>query len=132
MTALPHPANVSQNVPIASAAYFFVFMTRLSSVCVPGCSHPDQARARSPYRLPGTNGCSAAEFQLILAISRPETCFPQVDICGFVWYIRALRVKGLAFRQPFALPEFQSDQLKEDAACRFSFAITMSIKPSRR
>ena len=23
MTALPHPAKVSQNVPIASAAYFF-------------------------------------------------------------------------------------------------------------
>jgi hypothetical protein len=28
-----------------------------------------------------------------------------VDIAAFVWYIRALRVKGKAFRQPFALPE---------------------------
>ena len=27
ITALPQPAKVSQNVPIASAAYFFVFMT---------------------------------------------------------------------------------------------------------
>jgi hypothetical protein len=26
MTALPQPAKVSQNVPIASAAYFFAFM----------------------------------------------------------------------------------------------------------
>jgi hypothetical protein len=26
MTALPHPAKVSQNVPIASAAYFLVFI----------------------------------------------------------------------------------------------------------
>src|SRR5438874_4980768 len=26
MTALPHPANVSQNVPISSAAYFLVSM----------------------------------------------------------------------------------------------------------
>ena len=30
ITALPHPANVSQNVPIASAAYFFVFMSNSS------------------------------------------------------------------------------------------------------
>jgi small subunit ribosomal protein S21 len=29
-----------------------------------------------------------------------------VDIGGFVWYMPALRVKGSAFRQPFALPEF--------------------------
>ena len=26
MTALPHPAKVSQNVPIASAVYFLVFI----------------------------------------------------------------------------------------------------------
>ena len=56
----------------------------------------------------------------------------QVDICGFVCYMPAFRVKGQAFRRPFTLPEFLSDQLKEDAACRFSSAITMSIKPSRR
>jgi hypothetical protein len=31
MTALPQPAKVSQNVPIASAAYFFAFM--ISSNC---------------------------------------------------------------------------------------------------
>src|SRR5215475_13269119 len=29
MTALPHPANVSQNVPINSAAYFLVSMGHL-------------------------------------------------------------------------------------------------------
>ena len=56
----------------------------------------------------------------------------QVDICGFVCYMPALRVKGQAFCRPFTLPEFLSDQLKEDAACRFSSAITMSTKPSRR
>src|ERR1700736_4997208 len=39
---------------------------------------------------------------------------------------------GTAFCRPFALSEFKFDQWKEDAACRFSFAITMSIKPSRR
>src|SRR6267154_1851231 len=39
-----------------------------------------------------------------------------------LWLIKsALKDEGSAFRQPFALPEFQSDQLKEDAACRFSF-----------
>ena len=31
ITALPQPAKVSQNVPIASAAYFFVFM--IFSLC---------------------------------------------------------------------------------------------------
>src|SRR5882724_13383135 len=43
-----------------------------------------------------------------------------------------LRYKGSAFRQPFALSEFQFDPSKEDAACRFSSAIITSIKPSRR
>jgi hypothetical protein len=56
----------------------------------------------------------------------------QVDNPEFVCYMPALRVKSEAFSQLFTLPEFLSDQLKEDAACRFSFAITMSIKPSRR
>ncbi|MEH2611428.1 hypothetical protein V1293_003717 [Bradyrhizobium sp. AZCC 1693] len=56
----------------------------------------------------------------------------QVDNSGFVCYMPALRVEGQAFCRPFTLPEFLSDQLKEDAACRFSSAITMSIKPSRR
>jgi hypothetical protein len=31
ITALPQPAKVSQNVPIASAAYFLAFM--ISSLC---------------------------------------------------------------------------------------------------
>ena len=42
------------------------------------------------------------------------------------------RSRATAFRQPFAFTRFHSDPLKEDAACRFSFAITTSIKPSRR
>jgi hypothetical protein len=33
MTALPHPANVSQNVPMASAAYFFVSMVVSPDCC---------------------------------------------------------------------------------------------------
>src|SRR5206468_34261 len=32
ITALPHPAKVSQKVPIASAAYFWVFMSDLPCV----------------------------------------------------------------------------------------------------
>src|SRR6185295_14775787 len=39
ITALPHPAKVSQNVPIASAAYFFVVISRL-----PGCFESLNAR----------------------------------------------------------------------------------------
>jgi hypothetical protein len=34
MTALPHPANVNQNVPIASAAYFFPFMSKPSRMVI--------------------------------------------------------------------------------------------------
>jgi hypothetical protein len=41
-------------------------------------------------------------------------------------------LRARPFAGPLTLPEFLSDQLKEDAACRFSSAITMSIKPSRR
>ncbi|MEH2504169.1 hypothetical protein V1290_002980 [Bradyrhizobium sp. AZCC 1578] len=71
-------------------------------------------------------------YQPIFAAFRGRKPPSQVDICGFVCYMPALRVEDQAFRRPFALPEFLSDQLKEDAACRFSSAITMSIKPSRR
>ena len=70
-----------------------------------------------------------AHFRGVLPGQNPPS---QVDISGFVCYMPAFRVKGQAFRRPFTLPEFLSDQLKEDAACRFSSAITMSIKPSRR
>ena len=69
-----------------------------------------------------TRICQVKPEQLLL---RRWTFAPLPD------YIRALKVKGHAFCQPFALSELQSDQLKEDAACRFSFAITMSTKPSR-
>ena len=72
------------------------------------------------------------------ALRRAEVLSRSVGSIGAVAFSRtgdpmpALRVKGQAFRRLFALPEFLSDQLKEDAACRFSSAITMSIKPSRR
>src|SRR6185437_9042788 len=36
ITALPHPAKVSQNVPIASATYFCAFMT-FSPGLIPAC-----------------------------------------------------------------------------------------------
>ena len=35
MTALPQPPNVSQNVPIASAAYFFMLMQSSTKPCAP-------------------------------------------------------------------------------------------------
>jgi hypothetical protein len=76
-------------------------------------------------------GIVPAESADFSSFTGPEPPSP-VDIIGFVCYMPALRVKGQAFRRLFALPEFLSDQLKEDAACRFSSAITMSIKPSRR
>jgi hypothetical protein len=71
-------------------------------------------------------------------------CEPErAGIASRIWLHISLRARPFASRNPrFALPEvlgffvgpltFQSDQLKEDAACRFSFAITMSTKPSRR
>src|SRR6476619_7491756 len=130
MTALPHPAKVSQNVPIASAAYFFVFMWASPLICCRDAQNsgngPDPGVPTSQIRAEQRQFCRISWLYLARA---PAS---QVDIPGFVWYMPALRVKGQAFRQPFASPEFLSDQLKDDAACRFSSAITMSIKPSRR
>ena len=37
MTALPHPAKVSQNVPIASAVYFWCSLLASRMFCVAGC-----------------------------------------------------------------------------------------------
>src|SRR5436305_11347224 len=131
ITALPHPAKVSQNVPINSAAYFWVFISRLPAL------FRVEKRGEQPRRDRSDPGIRAARretgrfWRLFLAF--PDQKRPsQVDIRGFVWYMPALRAKGQAFRRSLALPEFLSDQLKEDAACRFSSAITMSIKPSRR
>ena len=50
ITALPQPANVSQNVPIASAAYFFVFMT-FSLICV-GSQNPGTGALIGPPKAP--------------------------------------------------------------------------------
>ena len=54
-----------------------------------------------------------------------------VDIHGFISYIRALQAEGQAFVGP-SLSQISLRSIEEDAACRFSFAITMSTKPSRR
>jgi hypothetical protein len=55
----------------------------------------------------------------------------EVDTAGPIWYMGGLEVEirpivGLC------LPRIPIRFIEEDAACRFSFAITMSTKPSRR
>src|SRR5262245_9141812 len=62
ITALPHPANVSQKVPMASAAYFFISIDvspdfRVLRIKAPGTApslapnHPNQGRTGAflPY-----------------------------------------------------------------------------------
>jgi hypothetical protein len=55
-----------------------------------------------------------------------------VDIPVLIWYIRALEVEGMAFLSALRFLRIPIRSIEEDAACRFSSAITTSIKPSRR
>src|ERR1700752_4394808 len=74
MTALPHPANVSQNVPMASAAYFFASMWVSPLIY---CRWVAQNYGNSPAlgaQLPKSrpNGDSFAVFR---GFTRPDTSF---------------------------------------------------------
>jgi hypothetical protein len=82
-----------------------------------------EAREGSLFEETGPVPAESRDFRSV----PQETAF-QVDISSFVCYMPAFRVKGQLFAA-LTLPEFLSDQLKEDAACRFSSAITMSISP---
>jgi hypothetical protein len=61
MTALPHPPKVSQNVPIASATYDFVFISR-ASFDAERLSPPARCQLSAPTIAPTG-----------LAVSVPET-----------------------------------------------------------
>jgi hypothetical protein len=54
-----------------------------------------------------------------------------VDIACPIWYMGALEVEIRPF-VALCLPRIPIRFIEEDAACRFSFAIIMSTKPSRR
>src|SRR5262245_33308715 len=101
MTALPHPAKVSQNVPIASAVYFFVFITRLPRVL----RSRMLGRAREGLVICGNRDRIGRIPPIFVAFPDPKPPSP-VDIGGFVCYMPALRVEDQAFRRPFTLPEF--------------------------
>ena len=55
----------------------------------------------------------------------------EVDIACPIWYMGALEVEIRPF-VALCLPRIPIRFIEEDAACRFSFAIIMSTKPSRR
>src|SRR5882724_1393141 len=130
ITALPQPANVSQNVPMASAAYFFVSMWHLPYFQCPELSKtPGTALILAPnYPNQGRTRAFSPYFTALLG---PKVT-PPVDICAFVCYMRAPRVKRQAFAAPLLCQNSEPINSKEDAACRFSSAITMSTKLSRR
>src|SRR4051794_23767189 len=92
MTALPQPANVSQNVPMASAAYFFV-----SARCFSPDLLPDRPKRPEQPRYGHTTSQIRPERWQIRRVSwlylGPNSA-SLVDIRGFVWYMPALRVKG--------------------------------------
>src|SRR5260370_30885538 len=82
MTALPQPAKVSQNVPIASAAYFFAFMMfllLLDQNMGDACS--GTLKGRNPSEV------SEADSGLFPTQIPPRPG----DITGFVAYIRPLK-----------------------------------------
>src|SRR3954466_9100178 len=98
ITALPQPAKVSQNVPMASAAYFFVSIRLLPRFVV-----ARSFKTREQPLFGRTTSQIRAEPRQICRISwlywarKPAS---QVDIHAFVWYMPALRVKSQAFAGP--------------------------------
>src|SRR4029453_706692 len=72
MTALPHPANVSQNVPMASAAYFFPSMRCLPRRVVAGSLKTPGTDLLWVPRLPN-QGRTAPDSPLLMALVGPET-----------------------------------------------------------
>src|SRR5689334_8599655 len=82
ITALPQPANVSQNVPIASAAYFFMSISHLPYFQCPGLSKtPGTASIRAPNH--PNQGRTKAFSPHFVALLGPKVTQP-VDICAFV------------------------------------------------
>src|SRR6187397_2371564 len=73
MTALPHPANVSQNVPMASAAYFFASIRLSPHIC---CCRVLKTPGTAPlwaHNLPN-QGRTAPDSPHFVALLGPETC----------------------------------------------------------
>jgi hypothetical protein len=50
---------------------------------------------------PSNHGPGRATLDGILDFPTQENRFPQVDIPGLIWYIRAFDEKGVAFSRPF-------------------------------
>jgi hypothetical protein len=95
MTALPHPANVSQNVPMASAAYFFVSIRVFPTFVVAGLlKHREQ-----PWSGHTTSQITAEQRQIcrISWLNLARRFASQVDIHAFVWYMPAFRLRARPF-----------------------------------
>src|ERR1700744_5018623 len=97
ITALPHPANVSQNVPINSAAYFFV------SIRVPPVSSPPLGNKISPKSSEFLNGVvEVDEFHWIFG----PFIGPEIELQRWTFGLLSdtsapSRLKGMAFVGPW-------------------------------
>src|SRR5579872_3480924 len=106
MTALPHPANVSQNVPINSAAYFLASMGA-SQIC---SLSPGKVAKKLQTPEPGLfTGRFRSTHVTITWPKSASRLASRVDIGTFVCYVRALEVQVQAFCRPFSLNRIQSD-----------------------
>ena len=106
-----HVTQVSQLAPPIDGR-------RAASPCIP-------ARRLSTAQRPSRLGLDMA--------SESAATGPQVDIPCFRSGTCAPKVERMAICRPSrCLTNSNPIQLEEDSACRFSFATTMSIKPSRR
>ena len=55
------------------------------------------------FPAPSNHGPGRATLDGILDFPSGENGYPQVDIPGLIWYIRALDGKGVAFSRPFVV-----------------------------
>src|SRR6266436_9359221 len=79
ITALPHPANVSQNVPIASAAYFFGSISGLPDLFLLVETSPAKG-----FRFPKIGVVRERQSCQFPWLYQPEKPVSQVDIVAFV------------------------------------------------
>src|SRR5882724_1859440 len=104
ITALPHPANVSQNVPIASAAYFFASISP-SLINFLSCRPPEKSPAGGS-RLPKPGvfaGCSLANFH---GFTGPKNLSHRWTLSLLSDTSARSRLRARLFRRPFVLPDF--------------------------
>src|SRR3954451_23671928 len=88
MTAEPHPANVSQNVPIASATYFLIWSMVCSSPLAQGAEDDLKHNYSEPLPSPLAQGIpSTAVMGALEGVKRPHAYTGCRHSSPPIWYV---------------------------------------------